>query len=220
MLLAPVAVIPLGLLVALVLWAGRSLNLAAFPVAVLGIGALALGSRAFHLDGLSDTADGLTASYDRERSLAVMKSGSAGPAGVVAIVVVLGVQVGSLAALVAVPGGPLLAAFLICASRASLALACLAGVPAARTSGLAVSYAGTIPRWLASLIWLVAVGLSTYAFRLAGFDLWRGPVAMLAGAFVVALLLIRCVRRFGGVTGDVFGAGIELCLAVMLLAST
>ena len=63
----------------------------------VALGALALGSRALHLDGLSDVADGLTASYDRERSLAVMKGGTAGPAGVAALVIVLGTQAAALA---------------------------------------------------------------------------------------------------------------------------
>ncbi len=49
-------------------------------------------------------------------------------------------------------------------------------------------------------------------------DWWRGLVAVALAALVVALLVRRCVRRFGGVTGDVFGAAIELSLATMLLA--
>ena len=52
---------------------------------VLAVAVLALGSRALHLDGLSDTVDGLTASYDRERSLAVMRTGTSGPAGTAAL---------------------------------------------------------------------------------------------------------------------------------------
>ena len=51
-----------------------------------------------------------------------------------------------------------------------------------------------------------------------GLDWWRGPVAVALAALVVAVLVRRCVRRFGGVTGDVFGAAIELSLATMLLA--
>ncbi|MDN5894961.1 MAG: adenosylcobinamide-GDP ribazoletransferase [Nocardioides sp.] len=220
MLLGPLAVVPLGATVALILWVGRELGLAPLPVASVAVAALALGSRAFHLDGLSDTADGLTASYDRERSLEVMKSGSAGPAGVVAVVLVLGTQVGALASLGLDEHGWWLAGFLVCASRATLAIACTTGIPAARRDGLGSGPAGSVPLIVTSLVWLAILGISAGLFSLAGYDAWRGPVALLAGIAVVGLLLARCVSRFGGVTGDVFGTGIELSLAAMLLAAT
>jgi adenosylcobinamide-GDP ribazoletransferase len=35
-------------------------------------------------------------------------------------------------------------------------------------------------------------------------------------ALVVALILVRAVKRFGGVTGDVFGAAVEAALATIL----
>ena len=97
MVLAPLAALPLGLAVGLVVWSGGLLGLPTLAIGLLAVGVLAMGSRAFHVDGLADTADGLTASYDRERSLAVMKSGAAGPAGVAAVVVVLGLQATALA---------------------------------------------------------------------------------------------------------------------------
>ena len=101
MVIAPLAVLPLGLLVAFVCWAGRELELEP-----LAIGALVLGSCALHLDGLADTADGLTVSYDRERSLAVMKSGITGPADVVILIVVLVIQIASIANILSRPYGP------------------------------------------------------------------------------------------------------------------
>ena len=60
MLMAPVAVVPLGVPVGLVCWAGRELELAPLAVAAVAVGALAMGSRALHLDGMSDVADALT----------------------------------------------------------------------------------------------------------------------------------------------------------------
>ena len=209
MLLGPVAALPLGALVALVCWAGASLDLPALPVAFTAVGLLAAGSRALHLDGLSDVADGLTASYDRERSLAVMKSGTAGPAGVVAVVLVLGTQATALAAYVA--HGALLAGALVCASRAALWITCARGVPAARPDGLGAAFTSRVPVVVAVLGWVVVAGLAALV------DPWRGPITAVAAALVVVALVRRATRRFGGVTGDVFGAAIELALAVLLL---
>ncbi|MCW2831847.1 MAG: adenosylcobinamide-GDP ribazoletransferase, partial [Aeromicrobium sp.] len=176
MLMAPLAVAPLGLLVALIGWGGRELGLAPLAVAVVAVGALAMGSRALHLDGLSDVADALTVSYDRERSLAVMKGGTAGPAGAAALALVLGLQVAALASVLSTPRGPVVAGLLVCVSRAVLAVTCARGVPAARDSGLAVSYVGTVNRSAAVLTWILATGACAAAFSWAGDDWWRGPV--------------------------------------------
>jgi adenosylcobinamide-GDP ribazoletransferase len=103
MLIAPIAAVPLGVAVAVLGVAGHTLALPALVTGLLAVGALALGSRCLHLDGLSDTVDGLTASYDRTRSLQVMKGGTAGPAGAVALIVVIGLQAAAVAALAATP---------------------------------------------------------------------------------------------------------------------
>jgi adenosylcobinamide-GDP ribazoletransferase len=220
MLLGPLAVVPLGLLVGFVCWGGRELELAPLAVALVAVGALALGSRALHLDGLSDVADGLTASYDRERSLEVMKGGTAGPAGVAALVVVLGIQAAALAGVLAAPRGPVVAGVLVCGSRAILSVCCARGVPAARVDGLAVTYAGTVVRTMTVLTWLVVAVVCVDLLDWAGLPWWRGLVVAAAGLLAGAALTYRCVTRFGGVTGDVFGAAIEVTLTAMLVAAS
>lgn len=220
MMLAPVAVLPLGIAVTAVGFAGQLLGLPALVVGLLIVGVLALGSRCLHLDGLSDTVDGLTASYDRARSLAVMKSGTAGPAGVVALVVVLGLQAGALAALVTTPLGPILAGTAVLVSRAALVVCCLRGVPSARPDGLGGSYSGNVPRSGAAIVWVLAVVALAAAAALAGLAWWRGVVAAAAALVAVAALLRRTHRRLGGVTGDVFGAAVELALTATLVSLT
>ena len=220
MVVAPLAVLPLGLLVAFVCWAGRELQLEPLAVAAAAIGALALGSRALHLDGLADTADGLTASYDPERSLAVMKSGNTGPAGVAILLVVLLIQVTSLANILNRPYGPVLAGVLVCASRAALSLACMQGVPAARDDGLGVTYTQTVPRIITVALWVAVTAVVSAAFELSEIPWWHGLIGAALAATVVGLLLVRSVKRFGGVTGDTFGAAIELALATLLISAT
>lgn len=206
MVLAPVAVLPLGIAVVAVVLLGEELRVSPLVVALLAIGVVVLGNRGFHLDGLSDVADGLAASYDRERSLAVMKSGTSGPAGVVAVFLVLGLQVAGLAGTSAV-----LAGAAVCLSRAALVVCCLRFVPPARADGIGRSFTQTVPPVLALGVWLVVAVL----LALAGG--WRGALAAAVALLVVAVLVWRAVRRFGGVTGDVFGASVELALAAMLV---
>jgi adenosylcobinamide-GDP ribazoletransferase len=46
---------------------------------------------------------------------------------------------------------------------------------------------------------------------------WWGALAVLVAGLAVAVLLTRCVRRFGGITGDVMGASIEIALLALLV---
>lgn len=216
--LAPVWALPLGVAVAVVLAAGRELGLGALPTATAAVALLALGCRAFHLDGLADTADALASGYDRERSLAVMKRGDVGPAGVVTLLLVLLAQVGAADALLQHVWGPVLAGVLVCVSRGAAAVPALRGVVAARPEGLAASYAGTVPPTVLTLLWLVLAAVVTGAGLLVGLAWWRGPLAVLLALLVVVWLVRRATVRFGGVTGDTYGAAVELALAVLLVA--
>lgn len=218
--LAPLAALPLGLAVGAVCVVGHEARLSLLVVALLAIGAAIVGNRGFHLDGLSDVADGLAASYDRQRSLEVMKSGTSGPAGVVATVLVLGLQIAGLAALLGSVEwwcAALLAGLSVCVSRLALTLCCLRGVPPARVGGLGTTYTQTIARGVAASFWVVGAAVLSVVGWWAGLEWWRGALAAALAAVVVAAVIVRTVRRFGGVTGDVFGACIEAALATLLV---
>lgn len=216
MLAAPVTALPLAGGVALLVWAGQLGVLPPLAMGLLAVGLLAWGTRMLHLDGLSDTVDGLTASTDRVRSLAVMRSGTAGPSGVVALVVVIGLQAVCLAALAGHRFGPLVAAAVVVASRSALAIACARGVPAARPDGLGATVAGSVHPAAATLAWLVTAALVWAATLSAGPQL-GGLLAPVLAALAVAVCLWVAVRRVGGVTGDVLGACVEVALTVLLL---
>src|SRR5690606_10421905 len=142
----------------------------------------------------------------------VMKSGTSGPAGVVATVVVAGLQVAGFAALLPTTAGAVLAGVAVCLSRAALALTCVRGVPPARRDGLGQSMAEVVPPLAAVTVWLLAAGTLTALALWA--DLWwaRGPIAAVLAALVVLALVRHTRHRFGGVTGDVYGAAIEISL--------
>ncbi|MGY2703382.1 adenosylcobinamide-GDP ribazoletransferase [Nocardioides sp. HB32] len=193
MLLAPLAVVPLGLLVVAVLAAGQALELPRLATGFLAVGALAAGTRALHWDGLSDTVDGLSASYDPDRSLAVMRTGTSGPSGVLATIVAAGVQATALGALA---DDLLVAGALVCLSRCALWIVCCTRVPAARPDGLGAGFAGTVP------VPVAAVG---------------GLLLSVTGGLAVLVLVRHAVRRLGGITGDVMGAAVEISLATTLL---
>lgn len=210
MLLAPVAVVPLAVLAGAVMLGGAALGLPSLASAGLAVGAVGLGSRGLHLDGLSDTADGLGASYDRSRALEIMRKGDSGPTGVATLVLVLIVQCGALAG-----GGTTAAVAGVLIGRCVLSLCCARGVPPARPEGLGAAVSGTVPIFAAALVFLAAAGLSVF---LPGLPWWRGPVAVALAYAVAGLLLWRCVKRLGGITGDVLGACVEAGTTAALVA--
>ena len=218
MVLAPVAALPLGIAAGLVVLVGDLVDLPALATAYVVVLALALGTRAFHWDGLADTADGLTASYSAERSLEVMRTGPVGPAGVVAVVLVAGLQAAGLTAVVRHDQAWWAVALLVCASRVALPLACVRGVPAARPDGLGATHVGAVPFVGAAASLLAAGALVATAGHGLG-SAWPALVGLLLVVAAVVALLVRCVRRLGGITGDVLGAAVEVSFAVLVLAA-
>lgn len=215
MVIAPVATAPLAAAAAAVGWLAALLALPAAVVGLLVVATLALGTRALHLDGLADTADGLGSGWDPERALAVMKRGDVGPMGVVTLLITLGLQAAGFAALVVDLRTALTAGLLICVSRAALVLVCRRGVPAARSTGLGVVVAGTVAPGAAALVWVLGLA----AVALVRTPAWLGLVTAGLVALVVIGLVQHCVRRFGGVTGDVMGAAVEVALAILVLGA-
>ncbi|QRP50683.1 adenosylcobinamide-GDP ribazoletransferase [Amycolatopsis sp. FDAARGOS 1241] len=214
MVLAPVAAVPLAAVAGLIVAGGGAVGLPALAVAALALGAVELGSRGLHLDGLADTADGLGASYDRAKALDVMRRGDAGPTGVATLVFVLLVQAGAAAGAVAAGHGVVAVVAGVLTGRCTLSMSCARGVPSARPDGLGATVAGSVPLPVAVGVGVVAAAVAALA---PGLPWWQGVAAVVAGYGAAALLLVRCVRRLGGITGDVLGAGVEVAVAAALL---
>ncbi|WBB67169.1 adenosylcobinamide-GDP ribazoletransferase [Micromonospora sp. WMMD812] len=208
-----------GALLGVVL-AGVLLLLAAFapPLVAAGVtvGAAALLTRGLHLDGLADTVDALGSYRRGSAALEIMKKPDVGPFGVAALVVVLLVQAAALAELAGRSRPAALAAVVVAtaAGRLGVTLACRRGVPAARPEGLGALVAGTVGR-LAPVIGAAAVALVAVA-AVPGRP-WQGPLVVGAALAVAMPLLAHVVRRFGGITGDVLGATVEVVTTLVYL---
>jgi adenosylcobinamide-GDP ribazoletransferase len=186
---------------------------------VLAVALLAALTRGLHLDGLADTVDGLGSYGDAERSLAIMKKPDIGPFGVAAVVLALLAQAAAFAAFAVRPPLAALAGIVVAvaAGRAALAWACRRGVPAARPGGLGSVVAGRVPV-AAAVVWTAA--LAAAAAVAVPDRPWLGPVAVLAGIGASVLLCRHTTRRLGGVTGDVFGACVEVTTTICAVTLT
>jgi adenosylcobinamide-GDP ribazoletransferase len=187
--------------------------------ATLAVLLLALLTGGLHLDGLADTADGLGSRRPGAEALAIMRRPDVGPMGVAALVLVLLLQITALAA---IRPGWLAAAALVLAvvtSRVAVLFAAGTHVPSARPDGFGALVAATTStraRAAAAVSLLAAAGASAAAAggpALAA----RGLAAALAGLLAAYILRRIAARRLGGMTGDVFGAIIEVSAATVLL---
>jgi adenosylcobinamide-GDP ribazoletransferase len=225
MALAPLAGLIPGGLAALTAWCAVAVGLGEGVVAVLVIGTFALVTRGLHLDGLADTADGLAASYDRDKALTVMRRGDTGPTGLAAVVLILLLQCAALTAVLtgaAANGvGPAAAVLVVpaiaVAARVAVPIACVRGVPSARPEGLGATVAGSVGPAAFALALIAAATICSAFGLLSGFSWWAGISAVAAATVTTVAVVHRAVTRFGGITGDVLGAAVEVATAAALL---
>ena len=189
----------IGALMALVAW-GSAQVLPSFAAAVLGVATGVAATAALHLDGLGDVADGIGASLAGGDPAEGMRDPRLGTFGVAAIALDLLLKVSLLSALLA-SGFPWAVAAAGALSRvAPVALAWRLPYAGGGT-GTWTSHIGSPPVLLASVVALAiaipSAGVSTV-----------GMVAAVATAS--ALVGWWSSRRLGGITGDAFGAAIEL----------
>ncbi|MDG6102394.1 adenosylcobinamide-GDP ribazoletransferase [Dactylosporangium aurantiacum] len=218
MAVAPLVGLLLGAVLAAAALGLRAAGASALVAAAATVALSALCTRALHLDGLADTADGLGSYQGSEKALEIMKKSDIGPFGVVAIAAVLLLDASALTSVYSHPWPTALAlvAAGAAAGRLGATIACRSGLPAARPDGLGALVAETLPRPIVMLITLLVAAAGA---ALAGPV--RGPLAVLLAAGVAWALTLHARRRLGGVTGDVIGACVELAtMTAWLVLST
>ena len=187
-----------------------------FPAAlsaVVLVVALAVLTRALHLDGFMDCCDALLGGFDRERRLAILRDSHVGAFAVVGVVGLLFLKVAAIMALpMGLNGGGRFWILLLfpCLSRWGMLLV-LELFSYARQQGIGVPFQPTGARWQL----LCGLGLAVAAtIALAG----PGGLALLGLATGVAIALAWWASRLlGGVTGDVYGAVNEAAEALVLI---
>ena len=189
-----------GLLLGGLLWGGQAVLVQVHAPGLLQAALLLMAwvalTGALHLDGLADTADAwLGGLGDRERTLAIMKDPCAGPAGVVAVVLVLLLK---FAALTTASGLFLLLAVFL--GRVVLVLLFVT-TPYVRPGGMGERLAASGRKAL------VGVAVTVAPLLL----LWPVPtsLALILAGLVFVYQRQRLIRRLGGTTGDTAGAMVE-----------
>jgi adenosylcobinamide-GDP ribazoletransferase len=232
MLLAPLVGAVLGLAGAVVLDVVRITSGSHRPsttvdllAAALALATLAWLTRGLHLDGLADVADGLGVKGDddtvRERRLAVMRAPDVGAFGVVTVVLTLLVQAAALTECTVSGFGTVSLVVAATTGRLGILWCCTPATPSARPDGLGAAVAGSVRNSSAVLVTLLVL---VAAAALGMVDDDRGPrvsallaVSVMLGLGMTALVRRRATARFGGISGDVLGAVVELTTATVLV---
>ena len=189
-----------------------------FPPLVTGVLTLLVWvalTGGLHLDGLADCCDGLFAPATPERRLEIMKDPRLGTFGGVCLILVLMLKIAALSSLAPSAGiGIILAASLSrwCILPAGLLSLARAGgnVP---HRGMGADFASGLRRGAIFVSAVLPLGL---AFLLGTQGLFAALAAVLAAAAVLGL----AKTRINGVTGDVFGALVEVTETIVLLIFT
>lgn len=179
----------------------------------LAISAMLTG--AFHEDGLADVADGFGGGATREDRLEIMKDSRIGTYGTLILIITVLARASLLTALLKL--SPFATVVLVAGAAAfsrSLMVDLLWATRPARSGGLSV-LAGQ-PSRNTTLLALIIGGLGAGVGGTLVLSLQAGVLALVAGGLALALIRALAMRKIGGQTGDVCGAGQVMAETAML----
>ncbi len=198
----------IGLLLAGIYWT-LSFILPIPVVTGLVIASLALVTGALHLDGLIDSLDGLFIGSSPEKRLEVMKDSRVGSFGVAGAFLLLLLKYLSLENLP--ESSRLFSIILMPVLSRWCAVWPIFLFPYARPQGLGQAFKSraTLSRILTATLLAMAISLAIFKFK---------GIIIMAGLWIVIMLAALFVnRRLSGLTGDSYGALIELGDLVVLI---
>lgn len=186
--------------------------------AALAIGVLAVLTGGLHLDGLADAADGLGSRQRGQPALAIMRRSDVGPMGVATLMFVMLTQVLALASLT--PGWQASLALIVAVATGRVAVLLATVEPAARPDGFGALICGAAGLAVRAVTVAVLLGVVLVTGTVTAGPAYAGRCAGAVVAGLMSGVVIRRLarRRLGGMTGDVFGAIIEVCVAVVIVA--
>ena len=168
-------------------------------------------TRALHIDGFMDCCDALFGGFDRERRLRILRDPHVGAFAVTGVVCLLLLKVAAIASLAQSVRLWLLIVF-PCLSRWAVTLT-MELFPYVRSRGIGTSFLEDARKWqVFSALFVTLIA----AFALAGL---AGLVLFVIASVVAWIVAAWASRLLGGVTGDVYGAIIEISETTILLAS-
>ncbi len=199
----------IGGILALAAWATNGAPDGVRAALLLTIWTLSTG--ALHLDGLADSADAWLGGFDdREKTLAIMKEPSTGPAGVTVVVLALIIKYASLGALLS--QADYVALILVPALTRALLPLLLLTTDYVRANGLGSALSSHHPRRISP--WVI-LGCAVLTIAITGN---RGIALLVVLAVVFLCLRFIMIKRIQGTTGDTMGALVEISEAAALMA--
>ena len=165
-----------------------------------------------HLDGLADCADAWIGGMgNSERTLAIMKDPACGPAGVIAILLIILLKLTALHALLMTDNWIALPIAVVIGR--TLLPVLLLTTPYVRSNGLGYILSAYQPKHLSIIV--VAATVAAIILVTGFYGLWL----IIYTAILFLLLRYLMLRRIGGTTGDTAGAVVEVTETAVLLTA-
>lgn len=203
----PLVSLLLGMMLAGCAWLGRDVDTELMALVLLLLWVTVTGG--LHLDGLADAADAWIGGHgDCERTLMIMKDASCGPMAVTAIVMLLLFKYVTLNLLLEKNAWLLI--FMIPVFARTGIMAVILHVPYVRSDGLGRSLASdSAPGVTWSAIGIVLL-------LLIYLDLSAALIGLAITIITALIIVVLAKRRLGGMTGDIYGALIEITEVALL----